>query len=107
WFATKEDVGGDVEIVEDAEFLVNELDPMSSSIARRVDLDRFAVDLDRTAVAGNRAADDIHQRRLARTVLTDQRDDFTLADGEIDLIERNYSGEPFADSLHFEKWRVI
>ena len=34
-------------------------------------------------------------------------DNFAGADVQVDLIERNYSREPFADSLHLEKWTVV
>src|SRR5262249_26260699 len=41
---------------------------------------------DRSAVRLDQAADQVHQRRLARPVGTDQRHDLALADGEIDLV---------------------
>ena len=51
WFATEKDVGGDVEIVENAEFLVNELDAESAGLAWRAYLNRLAVDLDSACIA--------------------------------------------------------
>ena len=107
WFAVEKDVGGDVEIVEDAQLLMNKLDAERAGFARRTYLGSLAIDLHRAAVACDGAAQDLHQGRLAGAILTNQRDDLTGADAQADVIERDDAGESLADSLHLQYGRVF
>jgi hypothetical protein len=50
WFATQEDVGADIEIIEDTEFLMDKLDAERAGFTWRAYLNRRAVDLDRAAI---------------------------------------------------------
>src|SRR5262245_26258739 len=46
-----------------------------------------ATEHDLTAVGVEQAADEIHERRLAGAVRSDQREDFGLADREVDVVD--------------------
>src|SRR6185503_20899812 len=62
WFTTKVNVGGDVEIIEDAQLLVNEFDAKCAGFARRSNFNVRSIDANLTGVAGNCTAEDLHQR---------------------------------------------
>src|SRR4051794_32040651 len=49
--------------------------------------------------------EDVHQRRFARTVFTEERVNFAMGNAEIDAVVRNHAGESFDDSSHFDRWR--
>ena len=62
-----------VEVVAQREVLVHRLDSGSDGVLRGVDAHRDAVDEDRSAVGGVHAGQHLDQRRLAGTVVADQR----------------------------------
>src|SRR5687768_7373205 len=49
------------------------------------------------------AAEYLHQRRFTGAVFARQCNDLARADFQIDLIERDHTGESLADSLHLEE----
>ncbi len=85
---------------------MDKLDPERAGFTWRTYLDRCPIDLDRTGIARDGAAENLHQRRFPGAVLADQRHDLTLADSQAHVIERNNPREPFTDSLHFKDWNV-
>src|SRR5690242_3993873 len=102
----EENVGGDVEIIENAELLVDKLDTERACFAWRTYLDGLAIDYYRAAVARDRTTENFHQGGFARAVLTDQRDDFTGAHAQADVIERDDAGKSLTDILHLEDGRA-
>ena len=79
------DVGGDVEIVEEVEFLVDEGD---AGLHRAADAEAaigHAIDLDGAAVGLDHAAEDLHQGGFAGAVLADHADDLAGADIEAEI----------------------
>ena len=105
-FAAEEDIGGDVEIVENVELLMDEGDAEAHRIVDVLDLDGFVGKDDFSGVGLVDAAEDFHQGRLASAVFAAQADDFGLADIEIDIIERDDARESFGDSAHRQEGRI-
>ncbi len=95
--ATEEDVGRDVEIVEKVELLMHEGDAGRHGVRDRQRLARHAVDRDRAARRRHHAAQDLHQGRLAGTVLADQPDDLAAAGRERYVAQRLRGAESLGD----------
>ncbi len=55
-----------------------------------------------TLIGDVMAEQDVHQRRLARTVLAQQRKDFALAEREADRVIGGEAAEALGDAAHFE-----
>ena len=64
---------------------------------------RPAADFQRSRVGGERAGDDLYQRRLSCAVLTDQGMDFSLEQLEGNVVQRLDAREGFADRGCSEK----
>src|SRR5262249_6775518 len=60
------------------------------------------IDANLPAVRLVKTSEHLHQSRFAGAVFSRQGNDFTVADVQVYGIERDDSGESFADSLHFE-----
>ena len=71
--AAEEDVLGDAEIGLEVELLVHRDDAEGLGVGRVGDPDRLAGEADRAAVGPVDAGDDFHERRLAGTVLAEER----------------------------------
>lgn len=53
------------------------------------------------------AAQDLHQGAFAGTVFTQQRENFTFVQREVNSVEHSDTAERLADSPHFEQRGVI
>ena len=98
--AAEEDVLGGGEVRHQRQLLVDGADAEVVGLPRALDAHHAAVDLDRPRIPRHRAAQDLHQRRLARAVLAEQYVNFSLPNVEIDAVERDDAGERFADAGH-------
>ena len=78
--AAEEDVGSDRKVIGEGEVLVDGLDAAVARLARRRHVEAFARQMDGTGVGLVDAGDVLDQRRLAGTVVADQRQH--LAAGE-------------------------
>ena len=58
-----------------------------------------------TAVAGLHPGEDLHQGALARTVLTDDGDNFAAAHGQAHALERPHAGERLGQRTGFQQDR--
>ena len=101
--AADEDVGGDVQVLEQVEFLVHEGDARRHRLRHGQAAVLPDAGADHTGVGRDDAAQHLHQRRLARAVLADQADDLAHADGQADTVERHDAGVALADADQFEK----
>ena len=81
--------------------------PAVDRVGDRVDDDFWPSIRSWPAVGLINAAENFHQRGFARAVFARKRDDFARIDLEVNAVERNDSGEAFADSLHFQNWTVM
>ena len=59
-------------------------------------------DQDLALVRPVEAVEDVHQRRLARAVLAEQRVHLALAQVEVDVVVRDDAREPLRDAPHLE-----
>ena len=87
----------DVEIVEKVQFLMNEGDSRVQRFGDGERVVRGAVDLDRSLVGFHHPAENFHQRRLARAILADQRENLAPVHGQADAGKRADAGIALAD----------
>ena len=83
---TEQDVLGDGEDGYEHEVLVHHADAAADRVVGAIDLDRHAVEEDLTLVRHRHPVEDVHQRRLAGSVLAEQRVDLAGADVEADVV---------------------
>ena len=82
----------------ETQFLRDGRDPGRDGVVRTVEMTRPAVNGDRALIWRIFAAENPHQRRLARAVLADQRVDFAGHDVELDLVESARRAEMLGDA---------
>src|SRR5205823_4512495 len=70
---------GDRQRRYEAQLLMNHPDSEGEGLARRAEPDLLAVEGDRSLIRQRRAGEDLHQRRLARAILSDDRVNFSSA----------------------------
>ena len=97
-FAAEEDVGGDAELGDEVELLVDDGDARPFGVADAGEADGGAVDQDLAGVGGLDAGEDLHQRRLAGAVLAHERVHLAGAEVEVDAVERGHPGEMLGDA---------
>ena len=97
--AAEEDVGGDAELGDEVELLVDDGDAGPLGVADAGEADGRAVDQDLAGVGGLDAGEDLHQRRLAGAVLAHERVNLAGAEVEVDAVERGHAGEALADAV--------
>ena len=83
------DVLRDGERVEQREVLEHHRDAERARVVRAADRGRRAVPEEVAGVRRGRAVDDLHERRLARAVLAEDRVDLSGRDRERDVVVRN------------------
>ena len=98
--AAQVDVLGHREMGRQLQLLVDHADAEVAAGARVGHLDLLALDLDGAGVLLVDAGEDLHQRRLAGTVLADQRVDLSGAQLEPGVLQRLHAGEGLVDALH-------
>ena len=79
--------------------------PVRDRVARAFDLDGLAVDQDLALVRLQKAIEDVHEGRLARAVLPEQRVDLPRLHGEVDVIVSDEVTEALGDAAQFESQR--
>ena len=87
--ATRVEVVGRPEVVEQREILVHGLHAEGARVGRGLHGDGAPVHLDRAAVEPMNAAQALDQGRLACTVVSEERQHLTGSDLEVDAVERN------------------
>jgi hypothetical protein len=102
----EDDVLGDGHHRDEHEVLVHHADAGGDRGVRRVDLDRPAVEQDLPLVLRVEAVEDVHERRLARAVLAEQRVHLAFAQVEVDVVVGEDAREAFRDSAQLEDRRV-
>ena len=103
--AAEEEVGDDVEVVREREILVHGGDAELRRVLGGANGDRDPVHRDLTVVGRVDAGDDLHQRRLAGSVVADEPDDLAGVDLEVHAVERLDGAEALADVLEGEQGR--
>ena len=104
WFVAEEDVLGNRELGHQRQLLVDDDDADLLAVVDATKAPLGAQVTDLAAVVAMRvdARQHLHQRRFAGAVLADDGVDFTLADGQIDVVERIHAGEGFDDPPHLQ-----
>ena len=93
------DVLGGGEDVDELEVLVHHADLVAEGVLRGGDARLFPVHEDAPFVGVVDARDHVHERRLAAAVLAEQRQNFALSEGEVDVLVRRDRAEVLADIL--------
>ncbi len=101
------DVLGDRHHRDEHEVLVHHADAALDRGLRRPQLGRLAVDQDLALVRPVEAVEDVHQRRLPRPVLAQQRVHLALAQVEVDVVVRDNAWEPLCDAAKFENRPLV
>ncbi len=91
------DVLGDGERLHEPEVLVHHPDPRVDPVARGVEGDGLAVDLELALVGAVEAREDVRERALAGAVLAEQRVHLALERLEVDVVVRDDAGEALRD----------
>ena len=86
--------------------LVDHADAEADGPPRGVDRDRLPVQQDLSFVGLMKPVEDVHQRRLARAVLPEQRVDLSTAQLEVHRVVRDQGPEPLGDPPELERGRV-
>ena len=98
----EEEVRDDVEVVGQSKILVHGGDAELRRVLGRANRDRDPVHRDLAVVGREDARDDLHERRLAGSVVADEPDDLAGVDLEVHAVERLDGAEPLADLLEGE-----
>ncbi len=95
---TQRDVLQHGQVVGQHEVLEDHADALVDRVGRRGEGDIGPVDADGAVVRLLHAVQDLHQRRLAGTVLTHEGVDGARADGDVDVVVGDHAREPLADA---------
>ena len=100
----EEDVLGDRELGDQRELLVDDHDPGGFAVPDVLERDGLSLEDDLAVVGAVRvdAAEHLHQRRLARAVLSADGVDLTAVDGQGDVRQRLDAGELLGDGPHLQ-----
>ncbi len=104
---TQHDVLGDGEDGHQHEVLVDHAYPGVQGVARVVERDDFAVDEDLALVGPQEPVEDVHQRRLAGSVLAEQGVDLARLNGEVDAVVGDEAAKTFRDPTQLELQRDL
>ena len=100
----EDDVPGDRHHRDQHEVLVHHPDSAPDRVLRGRERDRLALEPDLPLVGLGQAVEDVHQRRLARAVLAEDRVNLASSEVEVHAIVGHDAGEPLGDSPHLEDW---
>ena len=95
---TEDDVLDDGQVAGQHEVLMHHADAGGDGVARRLERSNGAIDGDGALVRRLLAIEDLHQRRLARTVLAHDRVHRAVAHREVDVVVGDDAGEPLGDA---------
>jgi len=98
----EDDVLEDGEVVGEHEVLEHHADTGLDGLDRALQCGLRAVDRDRALVGLLHPVEDLHQRRLAGTVLADDGVNRAPADAEGDVAVGDHSGKTLGDALQFD-----
>ena len=100
--AAEIDVVRDVEMGNQREFLEDHRDAEPTRVGRRSDDGWTALKENLAGIGGDRAAEHLHQRRLAGAVLAEQHMRLARPDRERDVAQRAHAGIALADAAQFQ-----
>ena len=92
---------------DEHEVLVHHADPEVDRVARRADLDLVAAQKDLALVGRVEPVEDVHERRLAGSVLAQEGVHLAGRQLEVDLVVRDDSREPLGDAAELEEWLLV
>ena len=99
----QEDVLRRAQLGRQRQFLVHEVDAQLLRLARRPRPHGLALPQHLSRIGGHDAADNVHERRLARAVLPHQRMHFPRAHIEVHSFEHSDAAEPLRNAPQFQK----
>jgi len=102
----EEDVLGDRQLLDQVQLLVDDGDALELSVPGSLDLEGLALEHDLSLGPGIGPAQDLHERGLARSVLSHEGHDLTGKRAEIDAVQGADPRELLGDSPHLEDRRA-
>ena len=96
------DILRDRQILHQVQLLMDDTDSLGLRVARAVDLDGRAEQLDRALILCIDAGEDLHERGLSGSVFSDQRHDLARADLKLRVVECVNAREILLDPIHSE-----
>jgi hypothetical protein len=102
-FLAEHDIGLDAQMRRKGQLLVNHGDAGRSRIARPLGRVRLAPEHHLARIRPDRAAQDLHERALARPILTDQGMHISSVDAQRDAVKSASRPEPLGHPRHFEQ----
>jgi hypothetical protein len=103
--ASEKDVGCDIEVVREIELLMNQGNAEMFRRPHTVDTHRPVFEQNLAAVGFLHTGENLHQRALARAVLANDRQNFTLVQRERNVVQRPHAGELFGEGACFQQSR--
>ena len=103
--APKKQIGGDVEARHEVELLEDGGDARGLRGARIVEADGPPLQKHLARIGSEDAGEDVHERRLAGAVLTEQRMNLAALEVEIDAAQSLHAAEMLGDAAHDEQRR--
>ena len=104
-FGAEEQGAGDIEVVAQAQLLVDQRDAGAQRRGGRIQFDRDAIEAHGADLRPVHAGQHLHQRALARPVLADQRHHFAALQREVDAAQRAHTRERLLDPTHLQQRR--
>ena len=95
------------EVRNEAELLIDRADAELARPLRIAELDRLAVEQDLAGVASHRAAEDLHQRRLAAPFSPSSDVHLAGAHVEVGVVQRAERRDTLADAAHLQQRRLV
>ena len=105
-FRAEDDVLGHGHHRDEHEVLVHHADARVDRVLRGRERDGLAVQPDLALVGLVQPVEDVHQRRLAGAVLTEQRVNLAARQFEVDMVVGDDARERLDDPAHLENWDV-
>ena len=102
FFTAQEDILGNVHIIQNTQFLINDTDAHQLGCQGVLDLDRLTFHQNFALVHLVDTGKNLHQGRLACAVFADQRQNLTGINRQIHMVQGQNTGEPLGDTLHFQ-----
>ena len=103
-FIAEKNIRGDIEIIRQIEFLMDQRDAMLLRFSNRPDLNRPAIQFDGALIRRVHPGENFHHRAFAGTVLSHQGQNLTLIQGEVYVVQRPNPGKLLSDCGDFQQW---
>ena len=103
WLAPEKNIGGEVEVGGEVEFLMNERHALRQCFADGLELHGLAVDENFAGVRRLHAGEDFHERAFARAIFANHCEYFAVAEREARVVQGAHAGESLAQAADLQQ----